>query len=64
MVTEKVKVQYTIKNLNKASLNYNVLMEKTIKFNSIREAKLFIYQIDTKNPDCKVIGKPVIYQAA
>lgn len=58
-------VDYTVKDTNKNSSFYNLLIDRKVKFDSLQEAIKFIRNIDHKyNDKVKLVGKPTIERAA
>lgn len=61
----KFVVDYTIKDTDRGSSLYNILIDRKVKFNNLQDAIKFIKTIDEKYSDrVKLVGKPVIERAS
>jgi hypothetical protein len=57
----KIKVAYTFKDLNKESLKYGLVRERTNRFHSIHEAMDFVRRLQNVSVNgIQLIGKPII----
>ena len=56
-----IKVAYSFKEMNKNSLRYGLINERTDKFANLREAMLFIRRLQNISVNgIQLVGKPVI----
>jgi hypothetical protein len=60
-MSRKIKVAYTVKDLNKESIKYGILDERVDRFRSIQEAMKFVRRLQNISVNgVQLIGKPII----
>ena len=57
-MTQTIKLTYNVREINRASVNYGMIMQKTRKFTDFTEAATFSRQL--ANTVVNLIGMPII----